>query len=86
MKFKVCSVLALAFFSTTALAQTATDKKMDAVLTHGESQPLAALAAVKLEHGQPVYQYYGGFAQRDGAQTVRLSKKLSFVLRPYPRS
>lgn len=78
MKFKVCSVLALAFFSTTALAQTATDKKMDTVLTHGERQPLAALAAVKLEHGQPVYQYYGGFARRDGAQTVPVKQETLF--------
>ncbi|GBQ05711.1 serine hydrolase domain-containing protein [Acetobacter cerevisiae] len=78
MKFKVCSVLALAFFSTTALAQTATDKKMDAVLTHGESQPLAALAAVKLDNGQPVYQYYGGFARRDGAQTVPVRQETLF--------
>lgn len=78
MKFKVCSALALAFFSTTALAQTATDKKMDAVLTHGESQPLAALAVVKLEHGQPVYQYYGGFARHDGAQTVPVKQETLF--------
>lgn len=78
MKFKVCSALALAFFSTTALAQTATDKKMDAVLTHGESQPLAALAVVKLEHGQPVYQYYGGFARRDGAQNVPVKQETLF--------
>ncbi|MFT8309173.1 serine hydrolase domain-containing protein [Acetobacter malorum] len=78
MKFKVCSALALAFFSTTALAQTATDKKMDAVLMHGERQPLAALAAVKLEHGRPVYQYYGGFARRDGAQTVPVKQETLF--------
>ncbi|OAG78268.1 Beta-lactamase [Acetobacter malorum] len=70
--------MALAFFSTAALAQTQTDKKMDAVLTHGERLPLAALAAVKLEHGQPVYQYYGGFARRDGAQTVPVKQETLF--------
>lgn len=81
MNSKLCSALALAFFTTTALAQTperSMDQQMDAVLTQGESQPLAALAAVRLHHGQPVYQYYGGFARRDGANTAPVRQDTLF--------
>nr|WP_298796101.1 serine hydrolase [uncultured Acetobacter sp.] len=78
MKYTVCSLLTLAFFTTTALAQSRTDKAMDAVLSQAEGRPLAALAAVRLQNGKPVYQYYGGFARRDGTQIVPVEKETLF--------
>lgn len=73
MKVRVFSCLLWALASSTALAQTAPDKAMDGILQHAEARPLAALAAVKLQNGQPVYQYYGGFARMVGghAQPVQ---------------
>ncbi|MCX2561844.1 serine hydrolase [Acetobacter farinalis] len=74
----VSSALALVLSITPALAQSRTDKAMDAVMSAAEARPLAALAAVKLQNGQPVYQYYGGFARRDGAQTVPVKQETLF--------
>lgn len=78
MKPVLCTALVLALSITPALAQSAADKAMDAVLTQTEARPLAALAAVRLRHGQPVYQYYGGFARRDGASTVPVGPETLF--------
>lgn len=54
------------------------DKAMRAVLMQGESHPLAALAAVRLQHGQPVAQYYGGFARRGGAHSTPVTPQTLF--------
>ncbi|GAL96498.1 beta-lactamase [Acetobacter tropicalis NRIC 0312] len=78
MKYAVCSTLVLALSTTAALAESPTDKTMDAVLTQAEARPLAGLAAVRLHNGRPVYQYYGGFARRDGEQTVPVEQETLF--------
>ncbi|KXV61341.1 beta-lactamase [Acetobacter tropicalis] len=78
MKYAVCSALVLALSTTAALAESPTDKAMDAVLTQAEARPLAGLAAVRLHNGRPVYQYYGGFARRDGEQTVPVEQETLF--------
>ncbi|WP_239019188.1 serine hydrolase domain-containing protein [Novacetimonas pomaceti] len=41
-----------------------TDAAMDAIVAHGESHPLAAIAAVRMHEGRIAYSYYGGFARR----------------------
>lgn len=78
MKYAVCSALVLALSTTAALAESPTDKAMDAVLTQAEARPLAGLTAVRLHNGRPVYQYYGGFARRDGEQTVPVEQETLF--------
>ncbi|KXV61011.1 beta-lactamase [Acetobacter senegalensis] len=78
MKYAVCFALVLALSTTAALAESPTDKAMDAVLIQAEARPLAGLAAVRLHNGQPVYQYYGGFARRDGEQTVPVEQETLF--------
>lgn len=52
-----------------AAAPSSVNRQLDAVLAHGESRPLAALAAVRLHDGQVSYSYFGGFARQTGKGT-----------------
>ncbi|MBB2204155.1 serine hydrolase domain-containing protein [Gluconacetobacter takamatsuzukensis] len=64
------ALLTLAALAPAARARTATDRAMDRVLTQAEARPLAAIAAVRLRHGQVAYSYYGGFARQTPGETV----------------
>lgn len=78
MKYAIGSTLLLTLMAGPAQAQSSTDKAMDTALEHGETRPLAAIAAVRLHNGRPVYQYYGGFARRNATGTVPVSHDTLF--------
>lgn len=51
-------------------APNPTDSAMDAILTQGESRPLAAIVAMRLHKGRVAYSYHGGFARRTEDSSV----------------
>ena len=78
------TLIALAALSSAAQAQTRvqtpteTTHALDHVLTQGEVRPLAAIAAVRLRHGQVAYSYYGGFARQSPDGTVPVGPQTLF--------
>lgn len=72
------ALAALAVLPAAAQARTTTDQALDRVLAEGEARPLAAIAAVRLRHGQVAYSYYGGFARRTQNGTVAVGPDTLF--------